>query len=377
MERQNVDDIIIGGGILGLATAWHLRRRGRSVRVLERGSFAQGASIRNFGMLWPVGQPAGERLETALRSRAFWLEALAEAGIWHEPRGSLHAVYHPLERQILEEFAAGADERGYSVSLLSAEAAVCRSPRLRTEGLLGALFSETEVCVDPRLAVAGLTRYLQQTGVEFCYQTAATSVDDGVVEAAGSIHRASQVWVCTGDEMSGLFAPEIKALGLFPCKLQMMRTAPVADGERIGPMLAAGLTLAHYASFAGCPSLPDLRASLAERHPGYAERGIHVMVSQTPTGELTIGDSHEYDADIDPFNKVEIDEMILAYLRTYFDLRDDRIASRWNGIYAKHPTEAWTILHPHQNAHIITGVGGAGMTLSFGVTDRAVRTVLD
>lgn len=377
MEQRKVDDIVIGGGILGLTTAWHLHRRGRSVRILERGSLAQGASIRNFGMIWPVGQPPGERLETALRSRAFWLEALAEAGIWHEPRGSLHAVYHPLERQLLEEFAAGANERGYRVSMFDADAAAARAPRLRTEGLLGGIYSDTEVCVDPRLAVAGLTRYLQQVGVEFCYQTAATAVEDGVVEAAGATHRASQVWVCTGAEMSGLFAPQIKALGLFPCKLQMMRTAPVAGGERIGPMLAAGLTLAHYGSFAGCASLPALRASLAERHPGYAERGIHVMVSQTPAGELTIGDSHEYGADIDPFNKVEIDEMILDYLRTFFDLRDDRIASRWNGIYAKHPTEAWTILHPQQNAHIITGVGGAGMTLSFGVTDRAVRTVLD
>ena len=36
MEATRVDDIVVGGGILGLATAWHLRRLGRSVRVLER-----------------------------------------------------------------------------------------------------------------------------------------------------------------------------------------------------------------------------------------------------------------------------------------------------------------------------------------------------
>jgi len=376
MEATWVDDIVVGGGILGLATAWHLRRLGRSVRVLERGHRAQGASIRNFGMLWPVGQPPGERLETALRSRAFWLEALAEAGIWHEPRGSLHAVYHPIEEQMLREFAAGADERGYEVSLLTADEALERSPRLRSEGLLGAIFSATEVCVDPRLAVAGLTHYLQENGVDFWFQTAATAVSDGVVEAGGLTHRASQVWICTGDEVSGLFAPQIKALGLVACKLQMMRTAPVEGGERIGPMLAAGLTLAHYGSFAHCPSLPALRASLAERHPGYAERGIHVMVSQTPAGELTIGDSHEYGSVIDPFNKVEIDAMILDYLDSYFDLRGTKVVSQWSGIYAKHPTEAWTVLHPEPTAHIITGVGGAGMTLSFGVTDRVVREVL-
>jgi glycine/D-amino acid oxidase-like deaminating enzyme len=100
------------------------------------------------------------------------------------------------------------------------------------------------------------------------------------------------------------------------------------------------------------------------------------MVSQTPAGELTLGDSHEYGSVIDPFNKVEIDAMILDYLDSYFDLRGTKVVSHWSGIYAKHPTEAWTVLHPEPTAHIITGVGGAGMTLSFGVTDRVVREVL-
>jgi hypothetical protein len=67
---------------------------------------------------------------------------------------------------------------------------------------------------------------------------------------------------------------------------------------------------------------------------------------------------------------------ILDYLDSYFDLRGTKVVSHWNGIYAKHPTEAWTVLHPEPTAHIITGVGGAGMTLSFGVTDRVVREVL-
>ncbi len=52
------DDAIVGAGILGLAHAYHLSRLGRRVIVLERDVRAVGASVRNFGMLWPVGQPA-------------------------------------------------------------------------------------------------------------------------------------------------------------------------------------------------------------------------------------------------------------------------------------------------------------------------------
>ena len=95
-------------------------------------------------------------------------------------------------------------------------------------------------------------------------------------------------------------------------------------------------------------------------------------MSQNGRGELTIGDSHEYGASIEPFDKTEIDKYIMDYIHTFVNLRGLRIASRWHGTYVKHPTLPHVHFHPLPRVTAITGVGGAGMTLSFGLADQVV-----
>src|ERR1700744_5216472 len=87
---QSRSAIVIGAGIVGLATARALALRGFSVKVFERTERAVGASIRNFGMIWPIGQPAGKMYDRAIRSRNIWKELSGRAGFWHSNEGSLH-----------------------------------------------------------------------------------------------------------------------------------------------------------------------------------------------------------------------------------------------------------------------------------------------
>lgn len=96
------------------------------------------------------------------------------------------------------------------------------------------------------------------------------------------------------------------------------------------------------------------------------------MVSQNRCGELTIGDSHEYGDQTDPFDRIEIDEWIKAYLHTFLDAPDLRIATRWHGMYVRHKTEPFVVLHPVPGVTAVTGIGGAGMTLSFGLAEQVV-----
>ncbi|MHB1423968.1 MAG: hypothetical protein ACYC3I_12385 [Gemmataceae bacterium] len=48
------------------------------------------------------------------------------------------------------------------------------------------------------------------------------------------------------------------------------------------------------------------------------------------------------------------------------------IAARWHGSYLKHPTAAYVVARPAPRVLAATGVGGAGMTLSFGLAEQVI-----
>ena len=375
--QHRFDDAVVGAGILGLAHAYHLARRGRRVIVFERTPRAMGASVRNFGMLWPIGQPPGPLRQMAMRSLQHWLQVLPSSSLWHEQTGSLHLAYRDDEAQVLREFGRELSAQGEAVDLLIPDQVQERTRTVKRDGLQLALWSPHEVCIDPREVIAGLPPWLAiRFGVVFEFGRTITAVETRRVISGQASWSAERVWICSGDELSLLFADQFEDCGLLRCKLQMMRSQPFRQERRIGPMLASGLTLRHYSAFQNCPTLPALRRRVSEESPWFDRYGIHVLVSQNGCGELTIGDSHEYGAAIEPFDKTEVDEYILDYLKTFVDVPGLRIASRWHGTYAKHPTLPYVLVHPLPGVTAITGVGGAGMTLSFGLAEQVVAREL-
>lgn len=375
---QHYDTAIVGAGILGLAHAYHLARRGQRVIVFERNPNAMGASVRNFGMIWPIGQPAGPMYALAIHSRNLWVNVLQEAGIWHTECGSLHLAYQQDEAAVLEEFVSLARNRGQDCNLLSAQEVRQRAPAVCPEGLICALWSPAEVCVDPREALRRLPSFLQDRyRVHFEFGCAVVGYDAPTVHAGGKTWKARRLVVCSGDDLQTLFPESMQTLELSHCKLQMLRSQPYGDTLQLGPMLAAGLTLRHYHAFQDCPSLPALKQRIATEMPAFDRYGIHVMASQHGTGEITIGDSHEYDAAITPFSSEEIDNLILNYLRSFLYAPDLRITSRWYGTYVKHPVLPWVTDHPADSVTIVTGAGGAGMTLSFGLAEKVAAQILE
>jgi FAD dependent oxidoreductase TIGR03364 len=362
--------IVTGAGIAGLATARSLALKGYKVTIIDRTGKAVGASIRNFGMIWPIGQPDGALYEIAMQSRSIWRQVCKDANIWHDEAGSLHLAHNDEEWQVLQELYEHYKHREYQ--LFDPNESFDYSPSIVTENLHGSLYSPHEMIVDPRAAIPAIASWLaEQWDVDFIWGRAVTDVAYPALYCGDEEFEADEIYICSGADFETIYPHVFAAAPITKCKLQMMRME--AQQERIGPALCAGLSLLHYKSFAVARSLPLLKNKLEQAYGNYLQHGIHVMVSQNEAGELTIGDSHEYGLTFDPFDKTEINQMILSYLEKFTYFRKRSIVESWNGVYPKLTNgEANLILNPEQGVTIINGLGGAGMTLAFGLCQQLI-----
>ena len=104
--------------------------------------------------------------------------------------------------------------------------------------------------------------------------------------------------------------------------------------------------------------------------PEHNSRGIHVLLAQNGFGELLVGDTHEYNLTVEPFDSERSNQLILDYLSTFIALPNLAITERWHGVYPSLNGKSEYIGHPEKGVTVVQVTNGIGMTMSFGMAEE-------
>ncbi|UYQ61646.1 glycine oxidase ThiO [Streptomyces peucetius] len=271
------DVLVVGGGIIGLVTAWRAAQQGLRVAVADPqpgGGAAQVAA----GMLAAVtelhyGEQTllGLNLESARRYPAFVAELEEASGqqVGHRSCGTLAVALDADDRAHLRELHALQIRSGLESAWLSGRECRRLEPML-APGVRGGLRVDGDHQVDPRRLAAALVTACERAGVELRRTWAERLVVEsdravGAVLADGGELRAGQV-VLAGGSLSG-----------------RLNGVPADVLPPVRPVKGQVLRL----------TVPRPYAPFLSRTVRAVVRGSHVYLVPREDGELVVGATSE------------------------------------------------------------------------------------
>ena len=231
------DVVIIGGGVIGLAIARELSRRGvRDITLIERAGLGAEASSAAAGMLAPQAEADHPDAFFYLTCKSrdmypgFAADLLSETGIdiELETTGTLYLGFTEYDAHELKERYRWQMDAGLPVQLLTSEEARELEPNIGPDVQLALKFP-FDTQVENRRLVTALSVANQQAGVRLVTDTTVTSLNIshgrvlGVTTTRGSM-ATDNVVVAGGAWVSMLGMPDkaLPDIGIEPVRGQML-----------------------------------------------------------------------------------------------------------------------------------------------------------
>lgn len=382
--KNGYDLIIVGGGVLGTFHAYHALKNGLKVALIEKDNTPQGATVRNFGQVVPSGMNTKWQAY-GRRSLSIYKEIQEAFDISVRQEGSVYFASNEEEVQLLEELHRINQNNEYTSVVLTKKECLERYAGLRADYVKAGLFFPEEIMVEPRLMINKVHTYLKAVGLDlFLHSTVleCNKLSEGieVYLSGGKTLLASKVIICNGSEFKTLYPRLFDESDLEVSKLQMMQTKPQGNFTLPSSILT-GLSIRRYEAFAECPSYHEIK--VREDQDSLVKKwGVHILFKQATDGSVIIGDSHLYaDAnrmdDLGEQLNMDIDNFIIQEAKKIITLPTYEIQARWPGFYSQCKTSDIYMNTVDNDIHIVTGIGGKGMTASAGFAEENISKIFN
>ncbi|QAY66517.1 glycine oxidase ThiO [Paenibacillus protaetiae] len=203
--------IVIGGGVVGLACAFELQKRGHRVTVLEKQRCGGQASGAAAGMLAPYSENGEgpddffQLCAASLQLFPAWKDEVRSASgqpFEYTESGSLYAVYHEADRLALEGRRLWQREHGSSARILEGDELYRLEPKLSRD-VKAALYTPEESHVYAPDYVLALEKACRAAGVVIAERLESLEIeqwrDAAVVRAKdGSRFQGDRLLLCNG-----------------------------------------------------------------------------------------------------------------------------------------------------------------------------------
>jgi len=380
MQSTHYDLVVVGAGALGSFHAYHACKKGLRVLLLEKDSQPQEATVRNFGQVVPSGMSRGKWQQYGRRSLEIYQSLQNKFDITVRRHGSVYIASDETELTLINELKDINQSENYTSQLLNQQDCLENYPGLKKDYCKGGIFFPQEITVEPGKMIHRLIAYMREqlsltyqpdTLVGFCdYVNGKCITEDHL----GRAYTSNKVIICNGRDFRNLYPQVFFESDIEVSKLQMMKTVPQHGYELKGSVLT-GLSIRRYESFRECPSWQTLKAG--EIDARCKKWGIHILFKQATDGSIIIGDSHEY-ANAKEQDKLgfeinqEINNIIIEEAKRIFDLPSWQMAAYWNGYYGQSKSHDVFKKEVAGNIHVVTAIGGKGMTGSAGLAEETI-----
>jgi sarcosine oxidase subunit beta len=227
--------VVVGGGVIGLSTAYHLARAGvADVLLVERDELGSGSTCRAAGGVRAQFSDA-VNVELGLRSLRTFETFERELGQDIDLRqvGYLFLLDQPHHVNAFEHNVAVQNELGVASRMIDVAEAKRLSPLIDTDGLLAAAWCPEDGHCTPESVVLGYARAARGAGARLVRGCAVTGLvtDGGTITAVETTRGtvATEAVVCAAGAWSAQVGDLAGvALPVVPLRRQILTTEPVA-----------------------------------------------------------------------------------------------------------------------------------------------------